>query len=182
MSLWDSHPINDLEVVIMNELTTAAPIMRNREECEQRWFSGGGLHTWLAKSEETGGEFFLFEDRMEGGKVTPLHTHPADESLYVLEGEIVVHMDGAEQSVAAGGLAVAPRGVPHAFMVVSEFARLLTLHTPGTCQAFYLGASEPVTADQPASGVVDFDRIMASAKANGGIEILGPPPFARPKS
>jgi quercetin dioxygenase-like cupin family protein len=164
----------------MNELTTAAPIMRNREECEQRWFAGGGLITWLAKAEETGGEYFLFEDTMEGGKVTPLHTHPADESIYVIEGEILVHMDGVEQRVAAGGLVFAPRGVPHAFTVVSESSRALFLHTPGTCQAFYLGASELVDADHPASGVVDFDRIAASAKDNGGIELLGPPPFARP--
>ncbi len=164
----------------MNELTTAAPIMRNREQCEERWFSGGGLITWLAKAEETGGAFFMFEDRMEGGKVTPLHTHPADETMYVIEGEILVHMDGVEQRVAAGGLVFAPRGVPHAFTVVSESARLLALHTPGTCQAFYLGASELVTADHPASGVVDFDQIAASAKANGGIEILGPPPFNSP--
>jgi quercetin dioxygenase-like cupin family protein len=164
----------------MNELTTAAPIMRNREECEQRWFYGGGQFTWLAKAEETGGAFFLFEDVMERGKVTPLHTHPADETMYVIEGEILVHMDGVEQRVAAGGLMFAPRGVPHAFTVVSESARLLDLHTEPTCQAFYLGASEVVTADHPASGVVDFDKIAASGKANGGIEILGPPPFARP--
>ncbi len=164
----------------MNELTTPRALVRSREESEQRWFHGGGLHTWLAKEEETGGAYFLFEDRMEGGKVTPLHTHPADESLYVLEGEILVHMDGAERRVEAGGLVFAPRGVAHAFMVVSDVARMLTLHTPSGCQAFYLGASELVTADHPASGVVDFDQVMASAKANGGIEILGPPPFSPP--
>lgn len=163
----------------MNAPTTPSPILRNRDQGEQRWFHGGGLHTWLAKEEETGGSFFLYEDQMTGGKLTPLHTHPSDESLYVLEGEILVHMDGEEQAISTGGLVVAPRGVPHAFMVVSEFARLLTLHTPGGCQGFYLGASEPVTADHRASGVVDFDKVMASAKENGGIEILGPPPFAR---
>lgn len=164
----------------MNAPTTPSPIVRSREESEQRWFYGGGLHTWLAKEEETGGTFFLYEDRMDAGKVTPLHTHPVDESLYVLEGEILIHMDDAERRVTTGGLVVAPRGLPHAFMVLSEFARLLTLHTPGGCQAFYLGASDLVSADQPPSGVVDFDRVMASAKSNGGIEILGPPPFTRP--
>src|SRR3954471_19924152 len=115
----------------MNEATTQVPITRNRDEAEQRWFHGGGLHTWLATEEETGGAFFLYEDQMEAGKVTPLHTHPADETLYVLDGEILVHLDGEEQRIGAGGLVVAPRGVPHAFMVVSAAARLLTLHTPG---------------------------------------------------
>jgi len=159
---------------------TPAPIVRAHEDGERRWFYGGGVHTWKATAEETGGAFLLFEDRMERGKTTPLHIHPAsDETMYVLEGEILMHMDGVEHRVAAGGLAVAPRGVPHAFMVVSEHVRLLCLHTPGCCQAFYMDASEPIAADGPESGPVDFARIHASAQRNGGIEILGPPPFAR---
>jgi quercetin dioxygenase-like cupin family protein len=162
----------------MGALTTG-PIIRAAEAGEQRWFYGGGVHTWKATADETAGAFFLFEDRMTQGKMTPLHTHPeSDESMYVLEGELLFHMDGEEHRVAAGGLAVAPRGVPHAFMVVSEFARMLCLHTPGSCQAFNLEASEPIGPGHGASGVVDFDRVHASAKKNGGIEILGPPPFA----
>lgn len=165
----------------MDAVTTPAPIIRGNEQGERRWFYGGGVHTWKATAEETGGAFLLFEDRMERGKMTPLHTHPeSDESMYILEGEILMHMDGAEHQVSTGGLAVAPRGVPHAFLVVSEVVRMLCLHTPGCCQAFYWGASEPITDDRPASGEMDFDRIHASAQANGGIEILGPPPFARP--
>ena len=51
------------------------------------------------------------------------------------------------------------------------------LHTPGGAQAFYFGASEPLTPDT--ARTVDFDRIRASGATNGGIEILGPPPFAQ---
>jgi len=74
-------------------------------------------------------------------------------------------------------VALAPRGVPHAFKVESDGARVLCLHTPGTCEAFYMGASEPIGATTT-SGPVDFDRIAASGQANGGITLLGPPPFA----
>lgn len=162
----------------MNAKTSPAPLVRNAADAERRWFYGGGVHTWLAKAEDTAGEFLLCEMEMEQGKLTPLHTHPADESLYVVAGEILVHLDGEEHVVAAGGLALAPRGVPHAFKVVSEGgARLLCLHTPGTCEAFYLGASEPIDA-ATATGPVDFARIAASGEVNGGIELLGPPPFA----
>ena len=50
---------------------------------------------------------------MERGKVTPLHTHPdQDEAIYVLDGEIVAHVDDAQHRVGAGGLFFAPRGVP----------------------------------------------------------------------
>jgi hypothetical protein len=112
---------------------------------------------------------------MDAGKRTPLHTHPSDELMYVLEGEILMHLDGVEHTVGAGGVALAPRGVPHAFMVTADATRLLCLHTPGTCQAFYLGASEPLTEES--SRAVDFDQVRASAARHGGIEILGPPPF-----
>jgi quercetin dioxygenase-like cupin family protein len=164
----------------MTTAGTQIPIVRRAEEGKRRWFYGGGVHTWKATAEETGGAFLLFEDRMDRGKMTPLHTHPADETLYVLDGEILMHLDGQEYRVGTGGLAVAPRGVAHAFMVLSDVARLLCLHTPGSCQAFYHGASEPIGADRTASWPVDFDRVHDSAKHNGGIDIIGPPPFAHP--
>ena len=51
---------------------------------------------------------------MSGGKATPLHTHPdSDETAVVLEGEILMHVDGADHHLGAGAVAVAPRGVPH---------------------------------------------------------------------
>jgi mannose-6-phosphate isomerase-like protein (cupin superfamily) len=151
-------------------------IVREREMGERRWFYGGGEHIWKATADETGGAFLLFEDRMTNGKVTPLHIHPdSDESLFVLEGEILVHIDGTDHRVRPGGLAVAARGVPHAFLVTSPNVRLLCLHTPGCCQAFYWDASEPLTQGQ--SQTVDMNRVRASAEKNGGIKILGPPPF-----
>jgi quercetin dioxygenase-like cupin family protein len=160
---------------------TPTPTIRSADEGDRRWFFGGGVHTWKATAEETDGAFLLFEDRMDKGKTTPLHSHPdSDETMYVLEGEILMHIDGREHRIAAGGLAVAPRGVPHAFLVLSDVARLLCLHTPGCCQAFYWDASEPLTGDSVTHGTVDFARVQASAQHNGGIELLGPPPFAQP--
>jgi quercetin dioxygenase-like cupin family protein len=153
----------------------ASPLVRAAEGAEERWFFGGGIHRWLVRAEETNGAFFLHEEVLTAGKATPLHSHPADETMFVLEGSIRVHIDGDEREVTAGGVAVAPREVPHAFLVTGEPTRLLCLHTPGACQGFYLGASGPAdTTDQ----VIDFDRVMASGRANGGFTFLGPPPFA----
>jgi quercetin dioxygenase-like cupin family protein len=153
-------------------------IVRAAGEGERLWFYGGGLHIWKATAAETGGAFLLFEDVMSRGKTTPLHTHSqVDETLYILDGEILVHIDGDEQRVGSGGVAVFPRGVPHAFLVTSETARILCLETPGSSEAFYRGASEPATAELEISAPVDFARVRASAERNGGIEILGPPPF-----
>jgi hypothetical protein len=118
---------------------------------------------------------------MAQGKTTPLHIHAnEDETLYVLEGEILVHIDGADHTVGPHGVAVALRGVPHAFLVTSPSARVLTLQTPGSAEAFYRGASEPAGVDSDLSGPVDFARVREVAERVGGMKVIGPPPFAAP--
>jgi len=164
-------------------MSKAVSIVRADGEGEHLRFLGGGLLTIKASAQETGGAFFLFEDFMPQGKTTPLHTHAReDETLYVLEGEILVHVDGAEHRLATGGIAVAPRGVPHAFLVTSPTARVLCLQTPGSAEAFYRGASEPAGGDVDPDGPVDFDRVRKAAERSGGMQLLGPPPFATSRS
>lgn len=159
-------------------MSTAVPIVRAEADGERRRFFGGGILTMKATADETGGAFLLFEDSMSRGKTTPLHVHAGeDEALYVLEGEILVHIDGEDHAVGPNGVAVAPRGVPHAFLVLSETARVLTLQTPGSAEAFYRGASEPAGAESDPAGPVSFDRVREAAERCGGMRILGPPPF-----
>jgi len=158
-------------------MKTLAATVRESGEGEQRWFCGGGLHTWKATEEETGGAFLIFEDSLDAGKVTPLHRHPAaDETFYMLEGEIVLHVDGEERQLRDGDIAVIPRGIPHAFKVTSAHARMLCLQTPGGGGMFYRLASEPALPGEPPAPI-DFDRVQAAATQTGAIEILGPPPF-----
>jgi quercetin dioxygenase-like cupin family protein len=158
----------------MNTLTAT---VREAGQGEQRWFCGGGKHTWLATSEETGGAFLMFEFVGEQNKVTPVHFHPGvDETFYMLDGEIELDLGGERRSLSTGGVVVMPRGVPHAFKVVSPQARMLTLLTPGLGEDFFRLASEP--APEGSSPIpVDFARIGAVAAQTGAIEILGPPPF-----
>ncbi len=159
-------------------MNAAVSIIRNDGEGDRLWFYGGGVHTWKASSEETGGALMLFEDHMSEGKATPLHIHAnEDEALYVLEGEILVHIDGTNHRVGPRGFAFAPRGVPHAFLVTSTEARILCLETPGSAEAFYRGASEPAGDDTDPSGPVDFDKVRQSAERSGGMQVVGPPPF-----
>jgi quercetin dioxygenase-like cupin family protein len=160
-------------------MSTAVPIIRQDGEGEQMWFAGGGTFTWKATAAETGGAFLLLEDRMERGKVTPFHLHPnEDETIYVLAGELLVDMDGEQHRVGQGGLFLAPRGVPHAFLVVSESARVLALQTPGTGEAFYRDAGEPLDSAADPTRPPDWDRLRQVAEQSESIELLGPPPFA----
>ena len=137
--------------------------------------------TWKATASETGGAFLLLEDRMERGKTTPMHLHPdQDETIYVLEGEVLVDVECEQHRVGAGGLFLAPRGVPHAFMVTSDSARVLAIQTPGTGEDFYRDAGEPIRSAAGASRPADWDRLRAAAERSDSIEVLGPPPFAPP--
>jgi quercetin dioxygenase-like cupin family protein len=158
------------------DMTGSGVIVRARGEGEKRWFYGGGLHTWKATAQETGGSLLFFEDHMGKGKMVPIHIRPdADEAFSVLEGEIILHGQGVEHRIQEGGFALALRGVPHAYMATIE-TRLLTLLTPGTAQAFLRHASE-LSTEERLDGPVDFDRVKAAAIEYGGVELLGPPPF-----
>src|SRR5919112_1317667 len=116
---------------------------------------------------------------MSPGKKTPPPTPPhQDETLIVLEGGDLVPAWGREHRVGPRGIAVAKRGAPHAFMVTSERALILTLQTPGSGEAFYRDASEPSTDDTDAGRPPDLDRLRAAAQRHPDIiQILGPPPF-----
>ena len=158
-------------------MTVTTPLVRNAEDAERRWFYGGGLHSWLVREKEVGDGFLLFEDTVEPGKRTPLHVHPAaDETFYLLAGSILLHVDGHEHDLRAGGVAVVPRDVPHAFLAGSEGARMLCLHTPGGGEDFYRTASAPASPGEPALPL-DLDRIRQAAESTGSMRIVGPPPF-----
>jgi quercetin dioxygenase-like cupin family protein len=159
----------------------AESIVRNVGEGERMWFLGGGMHTWKALAEETGSSMLVFEDELERGKVTPMHLHRnVDEALYIIEGEILLNVEGNEHTVGAGGFTFVPRGCAHAFAVNSDRARLLCIQTPGSGQAFYRNASQPASAS--ATGPVDFDRLREVAVETGATTILDRPPFVLAQS
>ena len=157
-------------------------MIRNAGEGEQLWFAGGGVFTIKASAAETGDALSMFEDSVVRGKTTPMHMHPTvDELVYVLDGELLVHIHGEDHRVGKGGLFFAPRGVPHAFLVTSEKAHLLCIQTPGTGESFYRNVSDPVTSPDDAARPPDIARLQAGAQRHESIELLGPPPFAMPR-
>src|SRR4051812_36770615 len=129
-------------------MSPAVPIIRHAPEGERLAWAGGGVLTLKATADETAGALMLFAFSGERGKVTPMHRHPhEDEGLYVAEGGLLVQVDGAEHRRGQGGVFVCPRGVPHAFKVVSETAHLLSWQTPASGEPFYRAASDPAAPD-----------------------------------
>ena len=88
-------------------------------------------------------------------------------------------VDGSEQLARPGDTISLRQGVPHAFVASSDVARFLVLNTPGTHDRYFRDGGEPAThknfSDAPDP---DYDRIEASDQKHG-IEIVGPPPFAK---
>lgn len=160
-------------------------IILDRDQGEALWFNND-LLTLKATGAQTDGRLLLVEELARKGKVTPLHTHPAEaETFYVLEGEALLHVDGTERSLTAGGFASVPPGVPHAYLVTSDAARTLVVITPGdgSMEAFFRDAGEPAgDAGLPPEGPLDIERISGAADRTGAVKILGPPPFPAPGS
>jgi quercetin dioxygenase-like cupin family protein len=158
-----------------------APVL-GRSDGEALWFNNDLLT--LKASARTGGSYLLVEELARQGKTTPLHAHgELEESFYILEGEIHFHLDGSERTLAADDFVCVPRGVPHAYLVTSEFARSLILVTPdgAAMEAFFRDAGEPAgERTLPQERPLDLARIGAAAERTGAVTILGPPPFGAP--
>ena len=167
-------------MALQDATQTREPLVLAPEEGEALWFNND-LLTFKARGAQTGGAYSLVEELARRGKVTPLHTHPEEEeTFYVLEGEALVHLDGSDRSLSAGGFVSVPTGVPHAYLVTSEVARTLILVTPGDgeMEAFFREAGEPAAERElPAEAPLDIERIAAAAERTGAVRILGPPPF-----
>ena len=154
--------------------TQLAPVIRRAGEGDKRWFFGGGVWTWKVSGEQSGGTLSVVEVEMEGGKQTPVHTHPIPESMWVLEGQIKYRIVDEDVVINAGDYVMMPAEIPHAFTVVSDMARILAIQPSDVCEAFYLGASEPL---EGSARVTDFGRIAQSGQQNGGFTMVAPPPF-----
>lgn len=131
---------------------------------------GEKIHILLA-AERTGGAMTLFIDEVPPGAGPPLHIHHnEDETFYVLQGELVMEVDGERTTVKAGSTAFLPRDVPHAFANLSEqTVRTLVVVTPGGLEHFFAEVEPLAMQEEP-----EMSAILAVA-AEHGVEVVGPP-------
>src|SRR5215212_9869084 len=138
-------------------MNSTVPAITAQEAGESIWF-GGGLVTFKLTSEQSGGVLCVIEHAASRGKRTPLHLHADhDETVYILEGELLLHIAGVEHTAGAGAVVWIPRGVPHAFLVASELARSLWVTTPGgAMEAFYRQAGDTASSRTLPSTEIDI--------------------------
>jgi mannose-6-phosphate isomerase-like protein (cupin superfamily) len=142
------------------------------------WFYGDLVLVHLS-GEETGGRFSLTEWLMPTDEITPLHVHKrADQTMYVLEGELTLMLPGKTIVAGPGDLAHGPMNVPHTEHVTSPGpVRLIEVNAPAGFERFVAAAGEPAAASTlppPSTEPPDLEFLTRLAREHD-IEVLGPP-------
>ena len=149
---------------------------------EPLWFLGTLVRVELDGS-QTAGRFSLFEIVFPRGAAPPVHSHPQDETFYVIDGELTVWIDdGAARPCGPGSVVFASAGTPHTFRVESDTARVLGLSTPAGIEEYFRALAEPAQwpwLPPPADGPRVAPERIEAVEREVGVVRLGPPPPPR---
>jgi quercetin dioxygenase-like cupin family protein len=157
---------------------------------ENLWFLGT-LARMKLEGRQTGGRFALWENVLPRGAAPPLHSHPQDETFYILDGDVTVWLVEPDlvdnpswvtthaTRCLPGTVMFAPGGTPHTFRVESDTARVLVLSTPAGIEDMVRGLAEPARwpwlqpppdgQRVPAERVAEVERVLGTVRH-------GPPP------
>jgi quercetin dioxygenase-like cupin family protein len=162
----------------MSEAERSGVAPRVVDHVEPLWFLGT-LARVLLDGDEAGGRFAVIEFLFPKGASPPLHSHPQDETFYILDGDVTVWIEDQPRHCGVGAIAFAPSGTPHSFRVESDTARMLVLSTPAGIEGYVRALSEPAEwpwLQPPQDGPrVPAERIEAVERELGVVR-HGPPP------
>ncbi len=82
--------------------------------------------TVLASGEATQG-YEIFLQRGPAGAGPPPHSHPWDESFYIVKGAVEFGIDGEQTTAAPGTLVHLPAGTPHWFRFGAGGAEMISM-------------------------------------------------------
>lgn len=152
----------------------AKPIARKGDDSRALWLLGG-LYEVMVSGEETDGKQTVMRMTAPAGTGAPPHTHPGEETLYVLDGEISVHIGDDVVAAKPGAVFSFPAGTREYFEAVTD-ATVLTIYTPGGIDKFFVEVGEPAlsrTLPPPSDEPPDFEKIVRVA-AQYGMDIEAP--------
>jgi quercetin dioxygenase-like cupin family protein len=137
------------------------------------------LNALLAeRTPDRSGHLAVVERIGRGGEMTPLHMHPEDEVVHVVEGAVTLIVEEERIELRVGDVYAAPKRTPHALIVESHRARYVSA-TVVRSAARYEDFLRAVTIPAPTAAAAwdegdDAARLAALAEPNG-IEILDGP-------
>ena len=101
--------------------------------------------TYVTKTDGTavGGAYSLMEETFWSDS-TPLHAHvAAEESFYVLDGEVELHVEGRATTAGPGAFVTVPRGVVHGLRRLGATpVRMLTIISPPGFERIFAEVAE----------------------------------------
>lgn len=140
-------------------------------------FSAGvARYTQKLTGAQSEGRLFQMLVTEPRGAAPPLHVHgDADETFYILDGEVTFVAGEAKIAAAAGDYVFVSKGCPHTFIVRSEQARMLVTFGPAGVEGFFTELGTDAQHPKPAPQAPDPER-FASVADGYGMDIVGPPP------
>jgi mannose-6-phosphate isomerase-like protein (cupin superfamily) len=125
----------------------------------------------LLSGEQTAGQFCLFENRSDGNTRTPIHVHAEDdETLYIIEGELVALIEGKPRRLNAGDSIFPRRGIPHQLMNMSgNPCRYVLVGTPALFDRFVEEGGHELRSDETSGPPTaeELDRLRKAAPRFG---------------
>lgn len=121
------------------------PGFSSRRDLANSFWVGPHLFSFLAEAANTGGRYTLVEATSPPGAVVAPHTHTLeDETLFVLEGELTITLNGNVTRAGPGEHRYMPRGGVHTFEVTSPTpTRALIMFSPGGLEGAYRQVAKP---------------------------------------
>jgi quercetin dioxygenase-like cupin family protein len=167
--LWH-HPISEDEALMTQAILTQAgtgPVYRSPVDQVR----------FLITGEQSGGAFFMAEVVVMPGGGNPPHIHTREEeTFYVQEGTLTVHVGEKTLTASAGDVVCLPRGVAHSFQNNGNVdVKALLVATPAGMEKFFEEAFYPAAecSEAPAMTEAFLGRVLA-AGSKCGLEFLPP--------
>lgn len=67
-----------------------------------------------------GSNTLLAEFKLDGGSVLPMHSHPQEQTGYLVSGRMVLSIGGIEHDLSKGDAWIVPGGVEHGARVIED--------------------------------------------------------------
>jgi mannose-6-phosphate isomerase-like protein (cupin superfamily) len=136
----------------------------------------GDILTFKAVSEDTNGQYTLFELQVDPEIGPPPHIHHReDEAFYIQEGELEFQLGDRTVIATPGTFLYSPKGHLHSFKnITNQRAKILVWCTPAGIEKYFAEVGIPVDDPEAPSRPVTqeaIDRVLA-AGPKYGIEFI----------
>jgi quercetin dioxygenase-like cupin family protein len=123
--------------------------------------------TVLASGAQTG-SYEIFRQAGPENSGPPPHSHPWDESFYVIKGEIAFGIDGSEMTAVPGTLVHLPAGTTHWFRFGKGGGEMISMTSREGASQMFTDIDREISPDNP-----DLGKLVEVGRRYG-LEVIPP--------